>query len=156
MTSNIVKKDDGREVATLGGVVDQIFQSSLGRFFDDSFWGSESTHLRHAVPMNLRETDKNYEMEIVAPGLTKQDFHIDLQGNMLTVSFEQKDEHKEENTREGWLRHEYRRESFSRSFHMDENVDASRISARYENGMLHLTLPKKAGTQPVGRQIKVD
>jgi HSP20 family protein len=77
-------------------MLDRLFHNNLRRFFDDDFWGPGTVSSRNQVPVNLRETDKTYEMELIAPGLTRQDFNIDLSGNTLTVSFEHKEEKKEE------------------------------------------------------------
>jgi HSP20 family protein len=157
--TNIVKRDNARrEPATFGTVVDQVFQNSLNKFFNDDFWGADGTSslTRNQLPVNIRETDKSYEMEMVAPGFRKNDFRLNINGDMLTVSVEKKEETKEgENNKEGWLRREYRMQSFSRSFTLDDSVDAAKISARYEDGLLHLTLPKKEGAQRISRTIDV-
>ena len=156
--SNIIKRDNGPRPASFGSVVDQIFQNNLEKFFDEDYWsagrGSELKRTGN-VPVNLRETDKTYEMEVVAPGLKKEDFHLNLEGDVLNVSFENKMENKEENKEEGWFRQEYRKQSFSRSFTLDETVDASKINARYENGILHLQIPKKEHAQKITRQINI-
>jgi HSP20 family protein len=156
--SNIIKRDNGRQPATFGSVVDQIFQNNLEKFFDEDYWSTgRSSELKRTgnVPVNLRETDKTYEMEVIAPGLKKEDFHLNLEGDVLNVSFENKMENKEENNEEGWFRQEYRKQSFSRSFTLDESVDAGKISARYENGILLLQIPKKEHAQKVTRQISI-
>jgi HSP20 family protein len=64
-------------------------------------------------------------------------------------------ENKEENKEEGWFRQEYRKQSFSRSFTLDESVDAGKINARYENGILFLQIPKKEHAQKITRQINI-
>lgn len=93
--SNIIKRENGQKPATFGTVVDQIFQNNLNRFFDDEFWGfngiSKSPDLNPA-PANIRETDKTYELELSAPGLQKQDFHLKLEGDTLTISAEHSEE----------------------------------------------------------------
>ena len=152
--SNIIKKENSQP-ATFGSVVDQIFQNNLSRFFDDETWGFGGVQTRGQVPVNIRETDSYYEMEIVAPGLKKQDFQINLTGDQLTISFEQKEESSQDNKDKGWLRKEYRKRSFSRSFTIDDTVDSSKSSAKYEDGILHLTLPKKENARQVSRSINV-
>ncbi|MBD0333821.1 MAG: Hsp20/alpha crystallin family protein, partial [Chitinophagaceae bacterium] len=104
---------------------------------------------------NIRETDKSYEIEVMAPGLRKEDFSVSLDSNTLTVSFEHKEENKDENRNEGWLRQEYRMQSFSRSFTLDDTVDAEKITASYRDGILHLSLPKKEGAQKVSKTIQI-
>lgn len=138
-----------------GGLVNSALQNTLSRFFDDGLWGFNGMLTPNQVPVNIRETDKSYEIEIVAPGLKKEDFNVNISENMLTVSFEHKEENKEENEREGFLRQEYRMQSFSRSFTLDDTVDADKISAQYTDGMLHLSLPKKEGVQRITKSIQV-
>lgn len=154
--ANILKKENSRQPANFGSVVDQLFQNNLSRFFDDSFWGFSGETDRSRVPLNLRETQNSYEMELVAPGLRKEDFQLNISGDMLTISFEEKNENQETNSAEGWLRQEYRKRSFSRSFHMNEAIDSNGIKAHYENGILHVTLPKNEKAKQLTKTIKVD
>jgi HSP20 family protein len=151
--ADIIKRDITQPA--FGSVVDQFFQNNLSRFFDDSFWGPGLSTSRNQIPVNLRETDKTYEMELMAPGLNKQDFQLNVSGDTLTVSFQHKEENKQEDKDAGWLRQEYKRQSFSRSFMLDDTVDATKVAARYENGVLHVSLPKKEGVQKVSRNIDV-
>ena len=152
--ANIIKRDNGRP-ATFGSVVDEIFQNNLSRFFDDSAWGFSGLQTRNQVPVNVRETDRTYEMEVVAPGLKKEDFQLQLSGDQLIISFEHKDEKNEENKEQGWIRREYGKRSFSRSFTLDETVDASKATAQYQDGVLNISLPKKEQAQKVSRTIQV-
>ena len=158
--TNIMKRENGgARVApnAFGGLIDQIFQDNLGRFFDDTAWGFNGNRSlsRNQVPVNVKETDKSYEMDIVAPGLRKEDFKISVSGDMLTVTFEHKEETNQENKDEGWLRKEFRMQSFSRSFSLDDSVDMNKITASYKDGLLHLSLPKKEGAQRVNRSIEI-
>ena len=153
--TNIIKKENAQP-ATFGSVVDQIFQNNLSRFFDDEFWGSNGSSIRNQVPVNIRETDKSYELEVIAPGLDKQDFQLNLNGDVLTISFQHKSENTETSSGSKWLRKEYKQQSFTRSFTLDDSVDAGKTSARYENGILHLSLPKKENAQKAARIINVD
>lgn len=153
--ANIIKRNNGNRPAPFGGLVDSVFQNSLGRFFDDDFWGFNGSVGRNQVPVNIRETDKTYEMEVVAPGMRKDDFAVNISDDMLTVSFEHKEEQKEENKKEGYLRNEYRMQAFTRSFRLDDTVDANTISAKYNDGILYLTLPKKEGAQKISKSIEI-
>src|SRR5580692_7447260 len=112
--SNIMKKGNGHDVpaqSTLSGYVDRLFQDNLNRFFHDDFWGFSGVQNQNNVPVNIRETDKNYELSLVAPGLKKEDFHLDVSDDMLTVSVEHHEENNKENKDHGWLRREYRMQS---------------------------------------------
>lgn len=154
--ANLLKREYNGQAANFGTVVDQIFQNNLSRFFDDSFWGAGANSDRTKVPVNLRETETSYEMELVAPGLRKEDFQLNVTHDMLTVSFEEKNENKQSNTLEGWVRQEYRKRSFSRSFNLNDAVDINGITARYENGILYLTLPKNEKLKQTSKAIKVE
>ena len=155
--SSIMKRETGNEnmPTTFGGLVDQLFQDNLSRFFNDDFWGFSGLNRSAQVPVNIKETGKNYEMELVAPGLKKEDLKLNVSGDMLTVSFEHKEENKQENESEGWLKREYKHQSFSRSFNLDDTVDANKITAKYQDGVLHLTLPKKEGAQRISKNIEI-
>ena len=109
--------------------------------------------LRQAVPVNIRENEKQYLLDVVAPGLLKEDFKISLDNNLLTVSFEKKEETVNEGEKQ--LRTEYKLQSFKRSFTLDEKVNAEGISAQYVNGVLTLNLPKKEDVKPATKQISI-
>jgi len=151
--TNIVKRNNGHTPMPFSGLVDKVFQNRLNRFFEDDFWGFDGSPSQKQVAMNLRETDTTYEMELVAPGLRKEDFQINVSGDTLTISYEHKNENRQENV--NWLRKEYRVQSFTRSFNLDDTVNADDISARYENGILHLTLPKKEGARKISKSIEI-
>jgi HSP20 family protein len=157
MISNIVKTNGANvtPARSLSGWMDQLFEDNLNRFFNDSSWGFNGITHQVNVPVNLRETDKTFEMSLVAPGLRKEDFRLNVTDEVLTVSYEQKEEQNKENKAEGWLRKEYKMQSFSRSFNLDDSIDANKISASYDNGILHLSLPKKENSRRVLKTIEV-
>ncbi|MBS1587049.1 MAG: Hsp20/alpha crystallin family protein [Bacteroidetes bacterium] len=107
------------------------------------------------MPVNIKDTGKSYELQLVAPGLQKQDFKVNLNGDTLTVSYEHKEQQQDQNNEEGWLRNEYRVQSFSRSFTLDDSLEPNKISARYSDGILHLSIPKKEGAQKISRNIEI-
>lgn len=106
-----------------------------------------STHL---PAVNVKETNDTYEITMAAPGLEKNDFKIDVNGSLLTISAE-KDEKKEEKD-ESYSRREYSYKSFSRSFSLPEDIIKDKIDANYQNGELRLTLPKKEEAQKMAHQ----
>jgi HSP20 family protein len=153
MTTGLMKKGNrNADLPSYSGLVDQIFQNSVSRFFDDDGWGLTG---RSSVPVNLRETDKTYELEVIAPGLNKEDFKVSAEKDILTISFEHREEDQEGQGSERWYRKEYKYQSFSRSFRMDETMDVNKISAIYKDGVLHLSIPKKEGAQKVSKSIEV-
>jgi HSP20 family protein len=152
----MIKKENGRQPATFGSVVDQIFQNNLSRFFDDEFWGFNGALNKSQVPVNIRETDNSYEMHLITPGLRKNDFLLNIAGDTLTVSFKHAEEHRQENQPGNWLTQEYKLQEFSRSFSLGDTIDAGKIAAKYEDGILKLQLPKKENAQKVSREITIE
>jgi len=127
-------------------------------FFEDVFntgWNQFNDEAGPVtVPVNIQETDKSYELHLLAAGLKKEDFKLNLDRNILTVSFEQKEDSKE--GQEGkWIRSEYRMRSFKKSFTMNEKVDTAKISAKYADGILVVSLPKKEVSEPATHEIAV-
>ncbi len=156
--NSLMKRSNGNSnlpMTSFNSLVDRLFTNNTSRILDDDFWGFNGLSQRVSVPVNIRETDKSYELELVAPGLKKEDFKINLQKDILTVSFEQQHNGKQENKEEGWLRNEYKLASFTRSFQIDETVDPSKITAQYKDGILMVQLLKKEGSQQVSRTIEV-
>ena len=102
----------------------------------DMGWDKVST-----VPsVNVTEADKEYKISVAAPGLQKDDFKVNVDGNMITISAEKST--RSEEKEEKFTRKEYNYTSFSRTFTLPDNVMADKIEARYENGELMLMLPK--------------
>jgi HSP20 family protein len=118
----------------------------LPSFVDDFFtpWKTmfEGMEKKFSMPaVNVNETKEVFNLSLAAPGLSKNDFKIDIDGNMLTISAE-KDEEKEEKDK-NYSRREYNYSSFSRTFTIPEEVNMEKIDARYEDGVLKILLPKK-------------
>lgn len=156
MKTSIIKTNNGNTTMperTVSNWVDQLFQDNLNRFFHDDFWGFSGINQQVNVPVNLRETDKTYEMSLIAPGLQKEDFKLNVTDDLLTISYEQKQEKEQKD--EGWLRKEYKMQSFSRSFTLDDSVDTNNITASYDNGVLHLSLPKKESARRISKSIEI-
>ncbi|HMU47455.1 MAG TPA: Hsp20/alpha crystallin family protein [Chitinophagaceae bacterium] len=140
----------------------QPFTNSLNNLVDDIFsefpsiWKNEfnQTERKGFVPVNVKETDKAFELEVIAPGFQKPDFKISLDQNILTISAEQKNE-VEEKEQKKFIKREYGYRSFKRSFTINEKVDATNISASYINGVLLLNLPKKEEVKPSVTEIEI-
>lgn len=96
----------------------------------------------NTVPaVNISETKDEFKVALAAPGMKKDDFSIDMEGNMLTISCEKEDNKEEKDHR--FNRKEYSYSSFSRSFTLPDEINKEKIEARYEEGVLKLVLPKK-------------
>jgi HSP20 family protein len=97
------------------------------------------------APVNIFKTDNSFEMLVFAPGRVKEQFKVALEGNELVVSYSP----PEGFPKSDWVRREYSRGGFRRSFIVDETIDGTNISARYESGVLQISLPllKQTETQ---------
>ena len=110
-------------------------------FFDNS-WMERPTYTAPAI--NVIETEKEYEVELAAPGLDKEDFkvHVDADNN-LHIEMEKKTENKEDKKHGRFLRREFSYEKFQQTLLLPDDVDAEKIEAKVEKGVLNVTLPKK-------------
>jgi HSP20 family protein len=117
--------------------------SWLSDFFDDESFLDSKLMKRSMPAVNVRESDKNYEIEVAAPGYSKEDFKITLDNGLLTVSAERREEKKEANEK-NYTRREFGYSSFSRSFNLPVNVNDEDIDARYQDGILTLAIAKKS------------
>ena len=109
-------------------------------FFDNS-WMERPTYTAPAI--NVLENEKEYEVELAAPGLTKEDFkvHVDEQNN-LHIEMEKKAENKEGKKHGRYLRREFSYEKFQQTLLLPDDVDAEKIEAKVEHGVLNVLLPK--------------
>lgn len=93
--------------------------------------------------VNIREDDNEYVVELAAPGMTKKDFNIELENDILTITSEKKKEVEDKDQEDNFYRKEFSYQSFQRSFRFpQEIVNAEKINANYKDGILRLTLPK--------------
>lgn len=135
--------------------------NNLFPFFDDFFikdWEMPATRLMRnnsAPAVNIRETDNEFLVELAAPGMKKDDFNVELNNELLTISAEVKN--KNEVKEDNYTRREFRFNSFSRTFTLPHDlVNADKIKANYEDGILSIDIPKLdvAKAKPV-RNIKI-
>ena len=106
--------------------------------------------------VNVRETNDDFILEVAAPGMKREDFKVELDNNVLTIS-SNREEKQEDQNYENFTRREFSYQYFQRSFSLPENkVVGDKISARYVDGILHITVPKKdeAKVKPV-KQISI-
>lgn len=101
--------------------------------------------------VNVYKTENSYEMLVFAPGRIKEHFKLDVKGNQLTVSYLP----PEGFPRPDWIIREYSRGGFERTFTLDESIDTSNITAKYEDGVLHVTLPLIPGKETVSQEIRI-
>jgi len=136
-----------------------LMPSLANSFFTPSIWDMENDFpawdLSVRTPTaNIIENTKDYRIEMAAPGLEKKDFHISVENDLLTISAEKEEKTEEKN--DAYTSKEFSYNSFSRSFRLPENWVADKVDAKYENGILKITLPKKEVTvlKPA-KEIKV-
>lgn len=121
--------------------------SWLSDLFDnEKFFDSDWLKKQSLPAVNVKETEKNYEIEVAAPGRSKKDFSISAENGVLTISSEQKEE--KEQKEKDYTRKEFSFSSFSRSFSLPENANEDDIRANYTDGILKLEVPKKVIGQP--------
>lgn len=127
----------------------RLFGANLLDFENDLF----SKNL-NAPPANIIEDEKEFKLELSVPGFKKEDFNIDIDQGVLVISSEKKEESNKEE--KNYSRKEFSYSSFSRSFQLPDSVNENAISAKYDNGVLQLTIPKKeiAEAKPK-KQIKI-
>lgn len=118
-----------------GSFFEDIFNDQLGTLSFNSF-GKFNT-----PAVNVKESNSEYTIEVAAPGFSKENFSINIEDGVLTIS--NKTESKREDKNESYSRKEFSYSSFSRSFMVPDNISGDDISAKYENGILNVILPKK-------------
>lgn len=130
--------------------------SSVDQFLNDTFstWRNEMNEGMRIPRVNIAETDEDFLVEMAAPGMKRDDFHIELDNDYLIISAEV--ENSKEDKDSAYTRKEFSFESFRRSFHLPQSVAIDKIQAKYEDGLLRMVIPKKeeAKRKPP-RQIKI-
>lgn len=118
------------------------FQNLFNDFFEGEFLPGRPVMRSGSTPAaNIQETEKAYHIELASPGMTKKDFKIEVDEDLLTIRSEKESKKEEEGTR--YTKREFNYTSFVRSFRLPEEVDAENISASYTDGILKLEIPKK-------------
>lgn len=145
----IVRKSPQHYLPGFNGLLDQLFQS------DGLFWPGREELSGTLPPVNVIESPEGFSLELAAPGLSKEDFKIEINHNVLSVSAEKK-EGQEEKEGSKFTRREFSFHQFKRSFTLPTSVETEQINAEYRNGLLTLSLPKKEAAKPKGpRQIEI-
>ncbi len=118
----------------------------LSDFFDnDRFFDADWLKRMQVVPaVNVKELEKEFEIEMAAPGLNKKDFNIRIEKGIMTIFTEKKEE--KEVKEDLYTRKEFNYSSFTRSFNLPENVNPEKVDAKYENGILRIMIGKKVLT----------
>ena len=124
---------------SLPTLFDDMLNRDLFNFSNTNYSTTDTT-----IPaVNIKETSDKYEVEVAAPGMNKEDFKVELDGNILTISSEKTNQYQDRDD-ERFYRREFSYQSFQRTFNLKkEVVDSEKIEARYDKGVLNLIIPKK-------------
>lgn len=135
---NLVKRNN----ALFPAVMDEMFKDWMG--------GTQMVN-KVVPPVNIRENENGFTVELMAAGLKKEDLNIEVDNELLTISAEIKAENNEDGGK--FTKREFGLTSFKRSFHLPETVNEEGINAVYEDGILKLTLPKKDEALPKAKRL---
>jgi HSP20 family protein len=139
------------EPRSSGGLMPPAFNDIFENFFNDAFISDRRISRIPAV--NISETDDHYHIELAAPGLKKEDFKVNLERDVLTISAEKQTEQKTGDKK--YNKCEYNYTSFVRSFTLPDSVDDAGIEAEYTDGVLKINVTKKEDAKTASRQIEI-
>lgn len=141
-----------RNSGTIPSLFDDFFRP-WNEWFDN---GNSNARMLSTPAANIMENKDGFTVALAVPGLRKEDINIDVAGNLLTISCDNEEEN--ETKEAAFTRKEYSYSAFTRSFTLPEEVNSEKIEAKYENGVLKMTLPKKeeAKKMTTGRHIAVN
>ncbi|MGM0626254.1 MAG: Hsp20/alpha crystallin family protein [Bacteroidota bacterium] len=105
--------------------------------------------------INVKETGKDYQVEVSAPGFEKKDFDIDVDNHRLIISYEHKDEKEEKSDDEKYYRREFGMSSFTRTFELPEDAKEDDIQAKYDKGILLIVIPKTSPREDVKKKVSI-
>lgn len=143
----LVKFNPEKKNGSLLPGFNDIFESVLGEtLFTDR-------RVNSLPAVNIHESNEAYHIELAAPGLKKEDFRVNVERDMLTISSEQSEQKTAHD--KNYNRREFSYGSFTRMFNLPEGADVDRITASYHDGILHLDLPKREEAKAVVRQIEI-
>ncbi len=149
MTMLTVRPETGRiHAPRFANLIENIFENDFPAFLSNEF-------LKHASPsVNIKETKDAYNIEVSAPGFSKESFNVKVEDSILTICGEAKEEKLEEGTKV--TRKEFTHTSFKRSFTLPKTIVADKIGAAYENGILKVSLPKMEEAKAKGTiEVKI-
>ncbi len=134
-----------RNYRTFDNLFDELFSNLPATVGKEFGWNNP--------PVNIHENSNGFHLELVAPGLKKEDFKVNVDNGLLTVSYEKKSEAESDDYKTH--RREFNFTSFKRSFRIDDVVNTEAIQAKYEDGILKLFLPKKEEVKVVPKEINI-
>ncbi|MBD0850994.1 Hsp20/alpha crystallin family protein [Maribacter arenosus] len=130
---------------------DVLFPTLMNEIFKPDWFGGMDNFKAHVPAVNIKENEKDFELQLAVPGRKKEDFQIEVNENVLTISSETKSEENVEN--ENFTRREFSFASFNRAFTLPETIDEDKIKATYVDGILTFKLPKKEEALPKPKRM---
>ena len=129
----------------------ELYFPSIWEDLFDRDWVSARNLTQSGVSVpavNIKETDNGFDVEMAVPGMKKEDFKVDLDHNLLTISAEEKSEKSDKDADGKYTRREFNYRSFKRVFTLPETADGDKIHASYQDGVLAINIPKKEEAKP--------
>ena len=128
-----------------------LFPSLMNEFFKPDWFGGIENFSTNTPAVNIKENEKDFEIEFAVPGMKKEDFDIEVENELLTISAEVDGEKNV--TDDNYTRREFSYSSFKRSFTLPETIDEDKIKATYQDGVLKLSLPKREEALPKPKRM---
>lgn len=129
------------------------FPSIIDEFLKPDWLGGMQNFGANVPAVNIKESETEFAVELAAPGKKKEDFNIEVDDNVLTISAEAKNEREEKDEKGRYTRREFSYSSFKRAFTLPETVNEADIKASYEDGVLYITLPKREEALPKPKRM---
>lgn len=126
--------------STTHSLLDEFFPKDIMEWSFKNF-----TDIGSTMPsVNLSETEREYQIDLAAPGMKKEDFKVEIEDKTISIASEKEERSEEMNKKENYTRKEFSYRSFCRSFHLPDAAETERIEATYKDGILHITIPKNS------------
>ena len=128
-----------------------IFPSFVNELLRPDWFGGIDNFQGTLPPVNVKENEKDFELELAVPGRKKEDFNVEIDNGVMTISAEQKSENTVSD--ENYTRKEFGYSSFKKSFTLPKTVNTEQINASYEDGVIKFVLPKKEEALPKPKRM---
>jgi HSP20 family protein len=139
----LVKRNSLLPLIPTTNLIDDLFSRDIFDWTDRNFSSIGS----NLPSVNIKETENKLQIDLAAPGMRKEDFKVEIDNNTLLISSERQEEKEESSKKDNFIRKEFNYQSFYRSFALPEYIDENKIKAIYKDGILHLEIAKKEGSQ---------
>lgn len=142
-----IKNQINKMPMSFNNILEDILNN--GKSLSEEIWNETKLH----VPVNILESENSYTISVIVPGINKNDIKINLEKNVLSINYDKSELNTEANNKT--LRCEYKLKPFKRSFTLNEKINTNEIEAKYSDGILDITLPKKETTETEKQTIVV-